>query len=116
MNDLIRPALYDAKHGISSVLPPRNENTLPSEVVGPICETGDIFARQIELPELFENDLLYFKSAGAYGAVMSSTYNSRPLIPEILVDNVKFTIIRPRPSYDDLLGLDQIPVDQDKFE
>ena len=116
MNDLIRPALYDAKHGISSVLQPRNENTLPSEVVGPICETGDIFARQIELPELFENDLLYFKSAGAYGAVMSSTYNSRPLIPEILVDNVKFTIIRPRPSYDDLLGLDQIPVDQDKFE
>tara|TARA_B100000676_G_C18084647_1_gene853972 strand:- start:2180 stop:3430 length:1251 start_codon:yes stop_codon:yes gene_type:complete len=109
MNDLIRPALYDAKHGISSVIQPMSENTVLSEVVGPICETGDIFARQIELPELFENDLLYLKSAGAYGAVMSSTYNSRPLIPEILVDNVKFTVIRPRPSYDDLLGLDQIP-------
>ena len=109
MNDLIRPALYNAVHHVETASNPRGNDTFNTELVGPICETGDILARDVQLPALIENDLLYLKSAGAYGAVMASSYNSRLLVPEILVNRNDFSIIRARPSYDDLLGLDQMP-------
>ncbi|MBI10439.1 MAG: diaminopimelate decarboxylase [Rhodospirillaceae bacterium] len=109
MNDLVRPAMYDAYHGIRTV-----RKTAPSatkttaDIVGPICETGDTFARARRLPSLQPNDLLAFDSAGAYGAVMASTYNTRLLIPEILVKGTEFSVVRTRPSYDELLKLDQL--------
>ena len=109
MNDLIRPALYNAVHHVETASNRRGDDTFNTELVGPICETGDILARDVQLPALIENDLLYLKSAGAYGAVMASSYNSRLLVPEILVNRNDFSIIRARPSYDDLLGLDQMP-------
>jgi diaminopimelate decarboxylase len=78
-------------------------------VVGPVCETGDTFAVDRDLPPLAEGDLVAFTAAGAYGAVMSTTYNSRPLVPEVLVSGERFAVIRARPSYDALLSLDTIP-------
>ncbi|MCF8474669.1 MAG: diaminopimelate decarboxylase [Emcibacter sp.] len=108
MNDLVRPSMYDAYHEIVAV----KENKVASsvyDVVGPVCETGDTFARGRTLPELASGDLLAIRSAGAYGAVMSSTYNTRPLIPEILVKGDDYTIVRERPSYDDIIELDKIP-------
>jgi diaminopimelate decarboxylase len=110
MNDLIRPALYDAWHDIVPVRLPKSDAPLrPADVVGPVCETGDTFAVDRELPPFAEGDLLAFTAAGAYGAVMSTTYNSRRLVPEVLVSNERFDIIRARPSYDALLSLDTIP-------
>jgi diaminopimelate decarboxylase len=110
MNDLIRPALYDAWHDIVPVrLPKADASLTPADVVGPVCETGDTFAVDRELPPFAEGDLLAFTAAGAYGAVMSTTYNSRRLVPEVLVSNGRFDIIRARPSYDALLSLDTIP-------
>jgi diaminopimelate decarboxylase len=110
MNDLIRPALYDAWHDIVPVCLPKADASLtPADVVGPVCETGDTFAVDRELPPFAEGDLLAFTAAGAYGAVMSTTYNSRRLVPEVLVSNGRFDIIRARPSYDALLSLDTIP-------
>jgi diaminopimelate decarboxylase len=110
MNDLIRPALYDAWHDIVPVrLPKADASVTPADVVGPVCETGDTFAVDRELPPFAEGDLLAFTAAGAYGAVMSTTYNSRRLVPEVLVSNERFDIIRARPSYDALLSLDTIP-------
>ena len=110
MNDLIRPALYEAWHEIIPVRQPENEAALaPVDVVGPVCETTDTFAVSRYLPPLADNDLVAFTAAGAYGAVMSSTYNSRPLVPEVLVAGDRFSVIRPRPSYDDMLALDAIP-------
>jgi diaminopimelate decarboxylase len=110
MNDLIRPALYDAWHDIVPVRPPAAGAALaPADVVGPICETGDSFAVDRQLPPLAEGDLVAFTAAGAYGAVMSSTYNSRLLAPEVLVAGDRFAVIRPRPSYDALLSLDTVP-------
>jgi len=110
MNDLIRPALYDAWHDIVPVRPPAAGAALaPADVVGPICEPGDRFAVDRELPPVAEDDLLALTAAGAYGAVMSSTYNSRPLVPEVLVAGDRFAVIRPRPSYDALLSLDTVP-------
>ena len=109
MNDLIRPALYNAVHHVQTAINLKGNDTFITELVGPICETGDILARDVQLPTLIENDLLYLKSAGAYGAVMASSYNSRLLVPEIMVNRNDFNVIRARPSYDDLLGLDQIP-------
>jgi diaminopimelate decarboxylase len=110
MNDLIRPALYDAWHDIVPV----REHTpgatrTRADVVGPICETGDTFAADRDLPELAEDELVAFTAAGAYGAVMSSAYNSRLLVPEVLVDGDRYAVIRARPSYDALLALDTIP-------
>src|SRR5215469_5823703 len=102
MNDLIRPALYEAWHDIVAVrCPAPGAAFTPADVVGPICETGDTFAVDRELPPLLEGDLLAFTATGAYGAVMSSTYNSRLLIPEVLVSDNRFDIIRARPTYDD---------------
>ena len=110
MNDLIRPALYEAWHDIVPVrLPPVDASLAPADVVGPVCETGDTFAVDRDLPPIAEGDLVAFTAAGAYGAVMSSTYNSRPLVPEVLVTGSRFDVIRARPSYDDMLSLDTIP-------
>ena len=109
MNDLIRPALYDAYHLIRPAHAPAPGVTeTAADIVGPICETGDTFARDRKLPALKTGDLLVFDSAGAYGAVMSSTYNSRLLTPEILVKGREFAIVRPRQDYDDLLNLDRL--------
>jgi diaminopimelate decarboxylase len=110
MNDLIRPALYDAWHDIVPVrLPPSGAVPRPVDVVGPVCETGDTFATGRDLPPLAEDDLVAVTNAGAYGAVMSSTYNSRLLVPEVLVADDHFAVIRPRPSFDAMLGMDVIP-------
>jgi diaminopimelate decarboxylase len=110
MNDLMRPALYDAWHDIVPVrLPGPGASLNPADVVGPVCETGDTFAVDRDLPPLAEGDLVAFTAAGAYGAVMSTTYNSRLLVPEVLVSGDRFAVIRARPSYDALLSLDTIP-------
>jgi diaminopimelate decarboxylase len=110
MNDLIRPALYDAWHDIVPVrLPATGGSLSPADVVGPVCETGDTFAVDRELPPFAEGDLLAFTAAGAYGAVMSTTYNSRLLVPEVMVAGQRFAVVRARPSYDALLSLDTIP-------
>ena len=110
MNDLIRPALYEAWHDIVPVrLPAAGAVLGPVDVVGPVCESGDAFATARELPPLAAGDLVALTNAGAYGAVMSSTYNSRPLVPEVLVAGGRFAVIRQRPSYDAMLGWDSIP-------
>ena len=110
MNDLVRPAMYDAYHEIVPVDEPHDStNNTIFDVVGPVCETGDTFARECSLKPLKDGDLVAFRSAGAYGAVMASEYNSRPLIPEVLVKNEKFAIIRPRPTIADLINRDKLP-------
>ncbi|HWD50603.1 MAG TPA: diaminopimelate decarboxylase [Rhizomicrobium sp.] len=108
MNDLIRPAMYDAHHEIVSVAQPTGKKAV-YDVVGPICESSDRFAEGRELPELKDGDLVAILSAGAYGAVMSSAYNARPPAPEVLVKGGEWAIVRPRLSYDDLIGFDRIP-------
>jgi diaminopimelate decarboxylase len=110
MNDLMRPSLYDAYHPIEPVRAPAAD-AVPAavDVVGPICETADTLARQRLLPPLAADDLLVLRQAGAYGAVMASTYNSRPLVPEVLVNGDQFAVIRSRPDYDALLQRDRIP-------
>ena len=110
MNDLIRPSLYDAYHAIKPVVEPKPDvEPVTVDVVGPVCESGDTFALQRPLPPLAADDLIAFCSAGAYGAVMASTYNTRPLAPEVLVNGDAFAVIRPRPKIEDLLGMDRVP-------
>ncbi len=110
MNDLIRPAMYDAHHDIIPVIEPApGADQHPVDIVGPVCETGDTFARQREMTALAEGDLVAFRSAGAYGAVMASEYNTRPLIPEVLVNGDQFVVIRERPSFDEIINRDKIP-------
>ncbi len=109
MNDLARPSLYDSFHEVDTIIEPASTLIAPVDIVGPVCETADRFARQIPFPTVKEGDLIAFRSAGAYGAVMSSTYNSRLLIPEIMVNKNNYAVIRPRLSYDDLIALDQLP-------
>jgi diaminopimelate decarboxylase len=110
MNDLIRPAMYDAHHEIVPVAEPSaGAPRHPVDVVGPVCETGDTFARQRLLPPLAAGDLIAFATAGAYGAAMSSTYNSRPLVAEVLVKGDRFAVIRARPSYDEMLAMESLP-------
>ncbi|PZQ52358.1 MAG: diaminopimelate decarboxylase [Rhodovulum sulfidophilum] len=110
MNDLVRPAMYEAFHEIVPVAePPVGVERAPVDVVGPVCETGDTFARERPMPPLGEGDLVAFRSAGAYGAVMSSEYNSRPLVPEVLVSGDHFAVVRARPSFDEMLNRDTIP-------
>ena len=110
MNDLLRPAMYDAHHDLVPLRePPPGGGLRPFDVVGPVCETGDTFARARPLPPLAEGDLVAFRSAGAYGAVMASEYNARPLVPEVLVRGDQFAVIRARPSYDDMIARDSIP-------
>lgn len=110
MNDLIRPTLYEAYHDIVTVAAPASD-VAPSlaDVVGPICESGDFLAQGRPMPPVEAGDLLAIKSAGAYGAVMSSSYNSRLLIPEVMVAGDQFAVVRPRPRYEDLLGQDRLP-------
>ena len=108
MNDLIRPTLYDAYHEILAVEESRNETTLEADVVGPVCETGDYFAKSRRLPKLQQGDLIAIMTAGAYGAVQSGTYNTRPLIPEVLVKDDQFAVVRPRQTYEELIGLDRL--------
>ncbi|HTT78903.1 MAG TPA: diaminopimelate decarboxylase [Stellaceae bacterium] len=110
MNDLLRPALYDAWHDIVPVrLPEAGAVLSPADVVGPVCESGDAFAVARDLPPLAAGDLVALTDAGAYGAVMSSTYNSRLLVPEVLAAGDRYAVVRPRPSYEDLLNMDAVP-------
>ena len=110
MNDLIRPAMYEAHHDIVPVTEPvPGAEQQPYDIVGPVCESGDTFAKGRMMPPLAEGDLVAFRSAGAYGAVMSSEYNSRLLIPEVLVNGDQFAVIRPRPTFDDMINRDTLP-------
>ena len=110
MNDLIRPAMYEAWHDIVPVREPQAgaEQAL-YDIVGPVCESGDTFAKERAMPAVAAGDLVAFRSAGAYGAVMASEYNSRPLVPEVLVKGDQFAVIRPRPSYEEMIGRDTLP-------
>lgn len=107
MNDLIRPALYDAYHGIEAVTP--RDGAVSYDIVGPVCESGDTFAKGRNLTPMEAGDLVVIHSAGAYGAVQASQYNTRPQVPEVLVDGEHFAIIRKRPSVDDILRAEAIP-------
>ncbi|ENZ80826.1 MULTISPECIES: diaminopimelate decarboxylase [Caulobacter] len=107
MNDLVRPAMYDAFHDIRPVVKRPGETVY--DVVGPVCETGDTFTRDRPLPTFGAGDLLAFMSAGAYGAAMASEYNTRPLVPEVLVDGDRYAVIRKRPTYDEILARDLMP-------
>ena len=110
MNDLLRPALYDAHHEIVSVTEPTvAQSRHRYDVVGPVCETTDLFARDRDLPELKSGDLVAFLTAGAYGAVMSSAYNARPPAPEVLVKGGQWSVVRPRIADDALIAADRIP-------
>jgi len=110
MNDLIRPAMYEAHHEIAAVAEPAPGAARPKyDVVGPVCETSDLFAADRALPELKSGDLVAILSAGAYGAVMAGDYNARPRIPEVLVAGEQWGIVRPRESHADLIAKDRIP-------
>ncbi len=110
MNDLIRPTLYDAHHDVWTVAErPASAQMVVQDLVGPVCESGDYLAQNVELPVLAEGEHVALMSAGAYGAVMSSTYNSRLLVPEVLVNGSEFAVVRPRTSFDELISLDRIP-------
>ncbi|MGB0736036.1 MAG: diaminopimelate decarboxylase, partial [Paracoccaceae bacterium] len=110
MNDLIRPAMYDAHHDIDPVIEPQaGAERAKYDVVGPVCESGDTFAKGREMAQMNAGDLVAFRSAGAYGAVMSSEYNTRPLIPEVMVNGSEFAVIRSRPSFDEIINRDTIP-------
>lgn len=110
MNDLIRPALYEAYHEIIPVIEStENSETQDYDIVGPVCETGDTFANKRALTPVADGEMVAFRSAGAYGAVMASEYNTRPLIPEILVHGDQFSIIRDRPSIEAIIKRDIIP-------
>lgn len=110
MNDLIRPTLYEAWHHVSPVIKPlANAVTEMVDVVGPVCESGDYIAQNRALPPVAAGELLAIHSAGAYAAVSSSTYNTRRLIAEVLVDGDKDHLVRPSPSYEDLIALDSVP-------
>ncbi|MGF9694753.1 diaminopimelate decarboxylase [Rhizobium sp. 0TCS1.26] len=110
MNDLIRPTLYDAYHGIREVvLPAHDASRIKADVVGPVCETGDYLALDRDIAKPEPGDLFAIASAGAYGAVQAGTYNSRLLVPEVLVNGDRFHVIRPRGTYEDLIALDSLP-------
>ena len=111
MNDLIRPTLYGAWHEVQPVAAIRAANAprVEADIVGPVCESGDYLAKARELPLPEAGDLLAFGSAGAYGAVQAGTYNSRLLVPEVLVNGSEFHVIRPRPTYEELIDLDSVP-------
>jgi diaminopimelate decarboxylase len=109
MNDLIRPTLYDAHHEIRPVREPRAARRIVADVVGPVCESGDVLALGRDLPEPQAGDLLAVMSAGAYGAVQAGTYNTRPLVPEVLVREGEWAVVRPRLDADALIALDRLP-------
>ncbi|CAM5486093.1 diaminopimelate decarboxylase [Aquamicrobium terrae] len=110
MNDLIRPTLYEAFHGIRPVVqPPVDAPRMKVDVVGQVCETGDYLGLDRDLPRLQAGDLIAVGTAGAYGAVQAGTYNTRLLVPEVLVDGDRFAVVRPRGTYEELIGLDRLP-------
>jgi len=110
MNDLVRPTLYEAYHEIWPVAEPTPNAALTTgDVVGPVCETGDYLALNRALPELKACDLIAVMTAGAYGAVLASQYNSRLLVPEVLVAGGHYTVTRPRPSHGDMLAAERLP-------
>ncbi|MFI5012952.1 MAG: diaminopimelate decarboxylase [Hyphomicrobiales bacterium] len=110
MNDLVRPTLYEAFHDIRSVVEPAQDaERQVVDVVGPVCESGDYLAQARAMPAVQAGDLLAVMSAGAYGAVQASTYNTRPLVPEVLVKGDRFAVVRPRQTYEGLIGLDRLP-------
>jgi diaminopimelate decarboxylase len=109
MNDLIRPTLYDAHHDIKPVIASENGPRMLADVVGPVCETGDYLALDRDMAAAHPGDLLAVMTAGAYGAVQASTYNTRPLVPEVLVRETDHAVVRQRPTYDELIGLDRVP-------
>jgi diaminopimelate decarboxylase len=110
MNDLIRPAMYSAYHDILPVVEPDpGADQQPYDIVGPVCESGDTFTKNRPMPPIGAGELVAFRSAGAYGAVMASEYNTRPLIPEVLVHEHQFAVIRARPTFDEIINRDTIP-------
>ena len=110
MNDLVRPAIYDAFHDVVPVEQPTPDGPRERyDVVGPICETSDLFAADRDMPRLKDGDLVAILTAGAYGAVMSSAYNARPPAPEVLVKGGEWAIVRPRMDDDALVATDRIP-------
>jgi len=110
MNDLIRPAMYDAWHDIVPVIESQaGADYVAYDIVGPVCESGDTFAKGRTMPRLRAGELVAFRSAGAYGAVMSSEYNTRPLIPEVLVNGDHMAVIRQRPTYEEIIARDTLP-------
>ena len=110
MNDLIRPTLYDAYHEIRPVREPASAAwRIRADVVGPVCESGDFLGRDREMPEPKAGDLLAVMTAGAYGAVQSGTYNTRPLVPEVLVNGAEWALVRRRLEVDELIALDRLP-------
>jgi diaminopimelate decarboxylase len=114
MNDLIRPTLYDAYHEIVPVAEPAGGETMMADVVGPVCESGDYLAKGRRLPKVEPGDLLATMTAGAYGAVQAGSYNTRPLVPEVLVKGGNWALVRPRQSYEELIGMDRLASWQDK--
>ena len=110
MNDLLRPALYEAYHDIVPIVKSRLEHKdAVYDIVGPVCETGDTFAKSREMKKCKPGDLLAFRSAGAYGAAMASEYNTRPLVPEVLTNNGDYVVIRDRPSLEEIIARDKVP-------
>lgn len=110
MNDLIRPTLYEAWHDVVPVRAARPDAaTIRCDIVGPVCESGDYLAQNRDLPPLSAGELVMIRSAGAYGAVMASSYNSRPLVPEVMVDGTRFAVVRARPSLDEMLSAERLP-------
>ncbi len=110
MNDLIRPTLYEAEHEVLPLVQPQADGaTIRGDIVGPVCETGDYLALDREIADVAEGDRLVVMTAGAYGAVMSSTYNTRPLVAEVLVEGGRWHVVRPRQSVDALIGMDSVP-------
>ncbi|MCB1455863.1 MAG: diaminopimelate decarboxylase, partial [Nitratireductor sp.] len=110
MNDLIRPTLYEAWHEIIPVHQPATGAVhSKADLVGPVCETGDYIARDRDMAEMQAGDLFAIGSAGAYGAVQAGTYNTRPLVPEVLVSGDRFHVVRPRVEVEELIAMDRIP-------
>lgn len=109
MNDLARPAMYDAFHAIEPVRTPAPDVQAEHvDVVGPICESSDVFGKQRALPPMRSGDLLVFRTAGAYGATMSNMYNGRPLVPEVLVTGKDYAVVRRRPSWEEMIALESL--------
>ena len=110
MNDLIRPTLYGAHHEIRPLIEPAvGARRIVADVVGPVCESGDFLAEGRELADVEPGDVLAVMSAGAYGAVQAGTYNTRPLVPEVLVNGADWAVIRPRVTAEQLIALDRLP-------
>ncbi len=110
MNDLIRPTLYEAHHDIWPVDEHKSEMApVQQDVVGPVCETGDYLATDRSLPPFTSGDLMAVMTAGAYGSAMASTYNTRPLVPEVLVKGRTYAVVRPRPTYEAMIAADVLP-------